>query len=120
MLATPSIRVPADGTEPETDDGTADIHVSRTWNHQYYGAKVGIETPAPWEDDGKANETMKELDYDQTHRQWNEQAEEWEADLENLNCIVQHFNNAGYDVTVSVKVARKFESDGNTFLPDKR
>lgn len=114
-----SIRVPADGSEPQPTDEKADIHVRRAWQNKYY-KKVGVEIPAPWEDDGGATETMKELDYDSTHRQWNDQGDEWEIDRDALNQLVDHFNDAGYDVTVVASVAREFESDGNTFLPEKR
>lgn len=114
-----SIRVPSDGSEPEPTTENAQIHIRRVWQNKYY-EKVGIETPAPWEDDGEANEVMKELDYDMTHWKWNEEADEWEADLDMLNHIVDHFNTSGYDVTVAVDVARAFESGERTFLPEKR
>lgn len=114
-----AIRVPAVGGDPEPTTDDADIHVSRVWQNKYY-KKIGVKTPAPWEDNGEANETMKELDYDRTHRKWNGDADEWEVDLEYLNDVVEHFNGAGYDVTVPVEVAREFESEGYTFLPEKR
>lgn len=114
------IMVPADGSEPQPTEESSTIHISRAWNHAYYGSKVGIVTPGPWEDDGKANETVKALDYDYTHRQWNEEEDEWEADLDKLNRLVNHFNDAGYDVTVNVAVAREFESEFGEFLPEKR
>ena len=114
------IRVPSDGSEPEMTDEPADVHIHRDWNHRRYGSKLGIELPAPWDDDGVCKDHFKELPWENTHRAWNDRGEEWEADFEALNWVVEHMNDGGWDVTVALDVAKKFEDEDYVFLPNHR
>lgn len=115
-----NIRIPAGGGDVELINKNAAVHVVRTWAHAKYGYKLGIELPVPWED-ADAKEAFKDgLAWEETHRSWNDTAEEWEADLDALNQVVAVMTDAGYDVTVPVTVASEFQRHGNSFLPGRR
>lgn len=104
-------------------DEKAPVHVDR-----YFGGTPGkvfsavVEIPAPWDDDGDAKETMKELDYRRTGRAWDKVADGWTVKMTALNDVIRHFVDAGYDVTVDLAVARAFDEYGRTeqFMPEFR
>ena len=117
------IHIPSDA---ETDDDVfatedaAAVNIYRYYGHARYGDKLGIELPAPWDDDGEAKDHFKELDWDLTHRSWNDRGKEWEADFKQLNAVIEHMNDGGYAVTVALDLAKKFEKAGFRFLPKLR
>lgn len=115
------VRITADGPEDGIVDEPAEVHVKRVWSHGRYGGKIGFDIPAPWDDERASDELKERLNYDTTHRRWNDQADEWEADLDALNRLVMAMTDAGYTVTVDLEVAKEFESrlDG-VFLPEFR
>lgn len=123
-----NVRVPADGSEPEPTKEKSEIHFARDVVDPAFGLKVEIDLPVPWEDGGKAKDTLKELDWEETHWTWTEEVEAWSVDMDALNKAVEHMANAGYDVTVSLDVVKTFEK-GKTgvrregkakFLPARR
>lgn len=110
---TEHIHIPADDSPREMTDEPADVHFARIFSTDY-GAKVAIELPAPWEDDGEAKDTLKELDWDRTHRTWDEEEEVWTVDFDALEETVEHMAEAGYEVTVAADVAQKLGGADNT------
>ena len=104
-------------------DEPADVHIHRVWNHRRYGSKLGIDLAAPPWDGGDEDafdvckDDFKRLDWDATHRGWNDRGNEWEADFEVLNWVVEHMSDLGWDVTVHIDVATKFEDEDYRFLP---
>lgn len=125
-MPTELIHIPATEGEPSMTDEPADVHIHRTWAHPKFGLKLGIDLAAPpWEGgDEDAFEQckadFKELEFSRFHATWNKAGEEWEADFKRLNAIIDHMTDEGWDVTVDLEVAKEFEAEGYTFLPDHR
>lgn len=122
----PQILVPADGTEPEVVADPEPIHFSHVIPGRP-GRKtaVAMDIPAPWDDDGAAKDTLKELEFHRSGRSWD--GEQWTVFITALNRVIEHMCAAGYDVTVSPNVAKEFErgvggntANGRVFLPNRR
>lgn len=105
-----NVKVPANGEEPSGTEEQAEVHVSRTFGGGgTRKTKFAAEIPAPWDDDGEAKETVMELDYDRTHREWDDVADAWSVDLKALHQFIELFNENGYDVTVDLDVGRHYD-----------
>lgn len=110
------ILIPQDGGEPEMTDEEAELHIPRYFIHESYGTPK-FEVDSPYE----AKDMIKELNWDRTHRSWNDATNRWAIDFERLNFVIDHFHENGYDVTIDLDVARSFEDEMDmVFRPDHR
>ena len=83
------------GLKPTTDDG----HTAR------------LESPYYAKDDIKA------LDYEATGRSWDGQ--NWTFKFDALPEVLEHFESEGYDVTVPMRLLKRYESEyGERFWED--
>lgn len=68
-----------------------------------YGPKVGFDTPF------EAKEAIKELDFDETHRSWNGDIDEWTVDLSAVDEMREKLVNEGYRVRVKNDILQAAE-----------
>lgn len=113
-----NIIIPELGAEPVSSGDQCVVHFERTFPNQY-GTKVTIDLPHP-DENSEPKEHLKELDWDETHRQWSPAAAAWTADFDCLNEIVTHMLEGGFSVSVNIEVAREFEEEEGVFLPENR
>lgn len=72
-----------------------DVHLCEPWRHEEFNDwKINIK-----ETDQEDSEVIKELDWEETHRKWDEDYYCWTIDLEAFFTAMNHFTENGYEVT---------------------
>lgn len=113
-------RIPADGSEPRITDTKEDIHFCEVVSTKY-GTKVAIQSDYSKKDD------IKSLDWDRTHRSWNDSRKMWMVDIRSLNLSIENLCGMGNDVSIEIDVVQDFEKGyggqtkaGREFLPSRK
>ena len=91
--------------DPDTEDYDSlqwDIVFCNVHNSDF-GAKVHLSSPF------QAKEVIKDLDWEATHRTWDEDAEKWAMDLDAVGRAAVHFNDAGYSLAATRSVGEALE-----------
>lgn len=70
-----------------------------------YGAVATLRSPT------KRADAVKELDWHDTHRQWNPELGLWEVDLDSLDQVINSFLSRNYIIRVTEPVARLADID---------
>lgn len=83
----------------EHADTKSEVHIKQPWRHVRFDEwKMNVET------DGSSADAILELDWDSTHRQWDEEYEVWVMDLPSLYEVIEHLSSAGFAVTIEKDV----------------
>jgi len=91
--------------DPDTDD-----HESLQWDIVFcnvhasdYGPKVHIVSPF------RAKDTIKDLDWETTHRTWDEEAEKWAMDLDAVGTAAVALDSAGFSMAATRDVGEALD-----------
>lgn len=68
-----------------------------------YGMKVHLASPY------EAKDEIKELDWDRTHRTWDEDADMWEIDLDSVGYVTLSLDGAGFSVAATEAVGQALD-----------
>jgi len=68
-----------------------------------YGAKIHIDSPF------QAKDAIKNLDWEATHRTWDEDAEKWAMDLDGVGRAAVELNDAGFSLAATKSVGKAIE-----------
>lgn len=86
----------AETTDLHDDIVRADITISGVHKSVQYGHKIHIE--APYE----AREDIKSMDWDRTHREWNDHGKWWQIDYGALGWAIETLVEAGWVVVIDL------------------
>lgn len=90
----------------ENAPAEGDIHIKQPWHHSEFDEwKFNLDAEPEAADD------IKELDWESTHRQWDDQYESWVVDLPSLLTTISHLGDAGYEVTIDQDVLSAYEDE---------
>lgn len=91
-------------------DADADDYEALQWDivicnvHESdFGEKVHLSSPF------QAKDVIKDLEWDATHRTWDEDAEMWAMDLDAVRRAAVHFDKAGLSVAATKSVGKALE-----------
>lgn len=75
-----------------------DIHTNK------FGTKVFLDSPF------SAKDVIMELDWEKSHRVWNEEVRKWEIDLDAVNLAVNKLRDAGFTVEMDDEVRKHYKT----------
>lgn len=88
----------------DVGDEVGDAHLCEPWRHEQYNDwKFNIK-----ETDQEDAEIIKDLDWQATHRKWDEDYYCWTVDLDAFFVVYNHLTDAGLEVTVSEDLLKAY------------
>lgn len=90
----------------ETANIEGDIHCKQPWHHADFDEyKFNMDSEVEMADD------IKDLDWDETHRQWDDEYESWVLDLGSIWYVMEELSEKGYTVTVENDVLKAYREE---------
>lgn len=88
-----------------SDEGErGDVHFCEPWRHEEFDDwKFNVRDTEP-----EDSEVIKELEWDRTHRKWDEDYNCWTVDLHAFYVAYNHLSDNGYHVTFSEDLINAF------------
>jgi hypothetical protein len=97
-MEVPILETGIEGTEIEQDILVTNVHDTE------YGTKVHVQSPY------EAKDGLNALDWERTHRRWDETAEMWEVDLDSVAYVILELTDDGYSVAITEDVGKAIEN----------